>query len=57
MSPTPTQEHRGAPTGLGSELLTVVARLNRLATQRTHAIELEMGALLDGTGAAVPLPW
>ncbi|WP_431236557.1 MarR family winged helix-turn-helix transcriptional regulator [Mycolicibacterium aichiense] len=45
MSPTPTQEHPGAAAtshaGLGSELLTVVARLNRLATQRIR----------------LPLPW
>lgn len=45
MSPTPTQERPGAAStdqsGLGSELLTVVARLNRLATQRIR----------------LPLPW
>jgi DNA-binding MarR family transcriptional regulator len=45
MSPTPIQERSGAPSaghpGLGSELLTVVARLNRLATQRIR----------------LPLPW
>jgi DNA-binding MarR family transcriptional regulator len=41
MSPTPTQERPGATSGLGSELLTVVARLNRLATQRIR----------------LPLPW
>jgi DNA-binding MarR family transcriptional regulator len=45
MTPTPTQERPGAAstdqTGLGSELLTVVARLNRLATQRIR----------------LPLPW
>ena len=45
MSPTPTQERSGAAStdqaGLGSELLTVVARLNRLATQRIR----------------LPLPW
>ena len=34
MSPTPTQERPGAPSALGSELLSVIARLNRLATQR-----------------------
>ncbi|BBY61833.1 MarR family winged helix-turn-helix transcriptional regulator [Mycolicibacterium helvum] len=41
MNPTPTQERPGAASGLGSELLTVVARLNRLATQRIR----------------LPLPW
>lgn len=45
MSPTPTQERPGAASahqaGLGSELLTVVARLNRLATHRIR----------------LPLPW
>ncbi len=45
MSPTPTQERPAAAStthaGLGSELLTVVARLNRLATQRIR----------------LPLPW
>ncbi|QEN13662.1 MarR family winged helix-turn-helix transcriptional regulator [Mycolicibacterium sp. ELW1] len=45
MSPTPTQERPDAAStshaGLGSELLTVVARLNRLATQRIR----------------LPLPW
>lgn len=38
MSPTPIQDRPGTGTapqaGLGSELLTVVAKLNRLATQR-----------------------
>lgn len=34
MSSTPTQERLGSPPGLGSELLSVIARLNRLATQR-----------------------
>lgn len=45
MSPTPTQERPGAASthqaGLGSELLGVIARLNRLATQRIR----------------LPLPW
>ncbi|AKK28528.1 MarR family winged helix-turn-helix transcriptional regulator [Mycobacterium sp. EPa45] len=45
MSPTPTQGRPGAAAsgqaGLGSDLLTVVARLNRLATQRIR----------------LPLPW
>ncbi|NTY63368.1 MarR family transcriptional regulator [Mycolicibacterium sphagni] len=41
MSPTPTQERAGAASGLGSELLGVIARLNRLATQRIR----------------LPLPW
>lgn len=41
MSPTPTQERPGASPALGSELLGVIARLNRLATQRIR----------------LPLPW
>src|SRR5215471_17869192 len=41
MSPTPTQELPGASPALGSELLGVIARLNRLATQRIR----------------LPLPW
>ena len=41
MSPTPTQERPGASPALGSELLSVIARLNRLATQRIR----------------LPLPW
>ncbi|GAY17144.1 MarR family transcriptional regulator [Mycobacterium sp. shizuoka-1] len=41
MSPTPTQERSDSTSGLGSELLTVVAKLNRLATQRIR----------------LPLPW
>jgi len=41
MSPTPIQDRPGAPSGLGSELLGVIARLNRLATQRIR----------------LPLPW
>ncbi|BBY60309.1 MarR family winged helix-turn-helix transcriptional regulator [Mycolicibacterium sarraceniae] len=41
MSPQPTEEPPGAVSGLGSDLLGVIARLNRLATQRIR----------------LPLPW